>query len=122
MKTLVIPGLRLEVDAFEDDSEEEAIACLKACNDMLNHLSGSPFLVRHIPHGSAVPEEAFYEERPGDDDVVFLVVPLPDPNDPKPYPGRIAPGDYTRNEVVELLRAHRENPNAIQFIADMLEE
>ena len=38
------------------------------------------------------------------------------------YPGDMVPGIYSLNEVVELLRKHKENPDAIQFIADMLEE
>ena len=38
------------------------------------------------------------------------------------YPGDIEPGTYSLNEVVELLRKHKGNPDAIQFIADMLEE
>ncbi len=38
------------------------------------------------------------------------------------YPGDIKPGAYTTNEVVALLRKHKHNPEAIQFIADMLEE
>jgi len=38
------------------------------------------------------------------------------------YPGGIAPGAYSRNEIVALLRAHKRHPEVIQFIADMLEE
>ncbi len=38
------------------------------------------------------------------------------------FPGNIQPGLYRGNEVVNLLRDHRHNPEAIQFIADMLEE
>lgn len=38
------------------------------------------------------------------------------------YPGGIKPGSYTTNEVVALLRQHKHNPAAIQFLADMLEE
>ncbi len=37
------------------------------------------------------------------------------------YPGDIQPGEYSVNEVVEMLRKHKDNPDAIQFIADMLE-
>ena len=35
------------------------------------------------------------------------------------YPGGIEPGEY---EVVSLLRQHADNPEAVRFIADMLEE
>jgi hypothetical protein len=42
--------------------------------------------------------------------------------DPQTYPGDIQPREYLGNEVVELLREHADNPAAIRFIADMLEE
>ncbi len=48
-----------------------------------------------------------------------LLIP-PDPG-AKPYPGGIAPGFYHINDVVALLREHKHNPEAVQFIADMLE-
>jgi len=51
-----------------------------------------------------------------------LIIPDYDPDDPQPYPGDIKPGYYTTNEVVQLLRDYRFNPDAVQFIADMLEE
>lgn len=47
---------------------------------------------------------------------------VPETDDGGAYPGGIEPGYYTRNEVVALLREHKDNPSAIQFIADMLEE
>lgn len=34
----------------------------------------------------------------------------------------IPEGEYDCNGIVELLRAHKDNPEAIQFIADMMEE
>ncbi len=37
------------------------------------------------------------------------------------YPGDIKPGYYTHQEVVGLLRTHSNNPEAIWFLADMLE-
>ena len=45
-------------------------------------------------------------------------------SDMKPYWGKvvIAAGEYDCNGIVELLRAHKHNPEAIQFIADMMEE
>jgi hypothetical protein len=36
------------------------------------------------------------------------------------YPGGIKPGVYEGNEIVELLRQHSANSEAIWFIADML--
>jgi hypothetical protein len=51
-----------------------------------------------------------------------LLIPEYDPQDPQPYPGDIQPGVYEGNEVVELLQEHSANPEAIWFIADMLEE
>jgi len=53
---------------------------------------------------------------------------IPDPvwspewkeGDPPPFD--IEPGRYTVAELVELLRAHKNDPEAIQFIADMMEE
>lgn len=38
------------------------------------------------------------------------------------YPGGIRPGRYDINQVVGLLRRHKENPEAVQFLADMMEE
>lgn len=37
-------------------------------------------------------------------------------------PHGIAPGRYTVTELAILLRQHKDDPQAIQFIADMLEE
>jgi hypothetical protein len=51
-----------------------------------------------------------------------LLIPEYDLEDPQPYPGDIQPGEYQGNEVVELLREHADDPEAIRFIADMLEE
>ncbi len=47
---------------------------------------------------------------------------VPEADDGKGYPGRIRPGWYTRNQVAALLRKHKHDPDAIQFMADMLEE
>lgn len=56
-------------------------------------------------------------------DMLILLIPDHDPDEPKQrYPGNIAPGQYTGNEVVRLLRTHADNPEAVKFIADMLEE
>jgi hypothetical protein len=50
---------------------------------------------------------------------IMLEIPMQDGED---YPGDIAPGRYTRNDVVKLLREHCHDPEAVRFIADMLEE
>ena len=34
----------------------------------------------------------------------------------------IVPGVYQGNDAVELLRQHADDPDAVRFIADMLEE
>ncbi len=47
---------------------------------------------------------------------------IPAPDEGETYPGGLRPGEYTRSGLVELLRTHKGNPEAIQFIADMLEE
>lgn len=51
-----------------------------------------------------------------------LVIPEYDTEDPRPYPGGIKPGEYAVNELVDMLRQNAHNPDAILFIADMLEE
>jgi hypothetical protein len=47
---------------------------------------------------------------------------IPEPAEGETNPGNIAPGRYTLAELVDLLRDHKNNPEAIQFIADMMEE
>jgi hypothetical protein len=54
--------------------------------------------------------------------MLFLIIPHYYPMDSQPYAGDIQPGEYQGNEVIELLREHAHNPEAIRFIADMLEE
>jgi hypothetical protein len=51
-----------------------------------------------------------------------LLIPDYDPNEEERYPGDIKPGRYNLAAVVALLRRHKNDPDAIQFIADMLEE
>jgi len=55
-----------------------------------------------------------------------LIIPeeeeLPTDQHAEPYPGGILPGHYPLNSVVELLRNHAEDPQAVRFIADMMEE
>jgi hypothetical protein len=55
-------------------------------------------------------------------DETELIIPDYDSYDPKPYPGDIKPGYYTEAEVKKLLKKHKNNPKAIQFLRDMLEE
>ena len=50
-----------------------------------------------------------------------VIVPEHDPDQPEEYPGGIQPGQYDQNGIVALLRQHAEHPEAIRFIADMLE-
>ena len=52
----------------------------------------------------------------------FLVIPDYDPIHPKPYPGDIKPGEYTMPEVQTLILVNRNNPEAMQFLRDMMEE
>ena len=73
-----------------------------------------------IVMGNPTPSLEPYEEASAT--MCNLLIPEYDPEDPKPYPGDIQPGVYEGNELVELLRQHSANPEAIRFIADMLEE
>ena len=53
------------------------------------------------------------------DEAVLLI---PDPeNEGDPPPFGIRPGYYNPPQTLELIEQHRDNPEAIQFIADMLE-
>lgn len=56
------------------------------------------------------------------DNMKTLVIPEYDTEDTRPYPGSIKPGEYAVNELVDMLRQNAHNPDAILFIADMLEE
>ena len=51
----------------------------------------------------------------------LLIIPDYDPIDPKPYPGDIKPGYYTQKKVKELRAKNKNNPQALQFLKDMLE-
>ena len=55
-------------------------------------------------------------------DETELIIPDYDPYNPKPYPGDIRPGTYSKAKVKKLLKKHKDNPEALQFIRDMLEE
>jgi hypothetical protein len=56
-----------------------------------------------------------------DDERAVLIVPDYDPDHPSPSPGNIQPGYYTMRGLVDLLRTYAEDPEAIRFIADLLE-
>lgn len=47
---------------------------------------------------------------------------IPEPDPGNKYPGNIEAGDYDTNGIVRLLRKHSHDPDAVYFIADMLEE
>ena len=50
-----------------------------------------------------------------------VIIPDYDPYKAKPYPGDIKPGCYSRSEIKKLIKKHKDNPEALQFIRDMLE-
>jgi hypothetical protein len=50
-----------------------------------------------------------------------IIIPDYDPYNPKPYPGDIKPGYYSKSEIKKLLKKHKDNPEALQFFRDMLE-
>ena len=50
-----------------------------------------------------------------------IIIPDYDPYNPKPYPGDIKPGYYSKSEIKKLLKKHKDNPEALQFLRDMLE-
>ena len=53
---------------------------------------------------------------------IELIIPAYDPYNPKPYPGDIKPGYYTEAKVKKLLKKHKDNPEALHFLRDILEE
>ena len=55
-------------------------------------------------------------------DETELIIPAYDPYNPKPYPGDIKHGDYSKAKVKNLLKKNKDNPKALQFLRDMLEE
>ena len=50
-----------------------------------------------------------------------IIIPDYDPYNAKPYPGGIKPGCYRRSEIKKLLKKHKDNTEALQFLRDMLE-
>jgi hypothetical protein len=51
-----------------------------------------------------------------------LIIPTYDPYNLKPYPRDIKPGAYSQAKVKKLLKKHKDNHGALQFIWDMMEE
>jgi len=58
--------------------------------------------------------------RPEANDMSFLLI-IPEYDGDEPYPGGIEPGYYDLAGLVALLRRHKDDPEAISFLADMLE-
>ncbi len=52
---------------------------------------------------------------------VIIIIPDYDPYNAKPYPGDIKPGSYCKSEIRKLLKKHKCNHEALQFIRDMME-
>ena len=55
-------------------------------------------------------------------DETELIIPDYDLYNTKPYPGHIRSGTYDKAKGKELLKKHKDNPEALQFLQDMLEE
>ena len=55
-------------------------------------------------------------------DKTELIIPDYDPCNPKTYPGDIKSGYYSKAKVKKLLKKHKDNPEALQFLRDMMEE
>jgi len=51
-----------------------------------------------------------------------LIIPDYDPYNPKPYPGDTKPGYYQQSQIKRMLKKHKDNPEALQFLQDMMEE
>ena len=94
-----------------DDCLEEAKAAAEG-----RYIDQQDDLDRHLERH--LEEQTMSEGSTWGEDPILLV---PDSEPGKQYPGAIEPGYYTLAELVELLREHKGNPDAIQFIADMLE-
>ena len=77
----------------------------------------APAAAKGKPRKRAKTPAAQQEPQPEGVGVVVLI-PDFDPDDPKPYPGGIKPGEYNAED---LLREHKDDPEALQFITDMME-
>ncbi|MGA2527483.1 MAG: hypothetical protein ABSF79_12850 [Smithellaceae bacterium] len=55
-------------------------------------------------------------------DETELIIPAYDPYNPKSYPGDIKPGYYSQTKVKRLITKFKDNPEALHFLRDMLEE
>jgi hypothetical protein len=52
----------------------------------------------------------------------ILLIPDFDPEEPEQYPGNIQPGYYNSEQMLQLIGANANNPQAILFIAEMLDD
>jgi hypothetical protein len=93
-------------------------------NDLPDSLTSPPDRVIYAgaQHSGGQPPPSLEPNAEASPVMCTLLIPDYDPENPKAYPGNIQPGVYQGNEIVELLRQHSANPEAIWFIADMLEE
>jgi hypothetical protein len=55
-------------------------------------------------------------------DETELIIPDYDPCNPKPYPGNLKLGYYSQAKVKKLITKFKDNPEALKFLMDMLEE
>jgi hypothetical protein len=55
-------------------------------------------------------------------DETELIIPDYDPINPKPYPGDIKPGYCSQAKVKKLINKHKNNPEVLQFLSDMVED
>jgi hypothetical protein len=53
-------------------------------------------------------------------DETELLIPDFDPINPQTYPGDIKPGYYSEAKVKKLLKQHKDNPDALKFLLDMM--
>lgn len=60
--------------------------------------------------------EREYEIEPAE--VILLLIPEHGEEDDHPYPSGLVPGEW---DLVKTLRAVADNPEAVRFIADLLE-
>lgn len=74
----------------------------------------------HAEYAEAMEKDGYFREIGEVLGDLKLTIPDLEQGD-EPYPGGIIPGVYDLEDIVELLRHHNGNPEAVQFIADMLE-
>ena len=118
MRTLVIKNLSIAVDALGDEPAREARQVVEALNKAIQSWWSAP-----VVRVDDTDIDAHYEnDQVAEPGAYLILIPDYDPDRPEGYPGGIRPGPLSRNEVVGLLRQFKEDPEVIQFLADMLEE